>query len=382
MSTKLIWEAVPDDDLLYAQGVFEFLRSEFQPLDVDEIWFKEYFNWKLGHQNPAGRGYLTVGLVDGKIIAVTSLTRKRILLDGKEYIGAEFGDSYCSSKFFDNINSYIPKESDSRFPAPNHYLNKSIFGRIAYDTTLRALADGVQILYGTPNENAFPSWIKRLGHFSFEGHNIYNFSRSSFRDFASRYRYLKPFKFLLKKGDGVISYANKSYLKLKSGKIISIERAFPPAIELDDLWVRVRPSKGFSLVRDFLYWNYRYFTHPERKYTTYTIRSAGLICGIVSICIHKVAFNTYRCYFVEWMIAPGHSLAQIISEIIFHLRNEPIDYFATYCDLTMTEADDFRMNFFEKGSKVSITFFSTDLLQPHTLINKPFRFYLGSTDAL
>ena len=165
MSEKITWITRNDDDLLTADAAIGFLNNEFQPEDADKVWFNGYFDWKIGKHNPAGNGYLTSGIAEGQTIATISLSRKRILLNGKEYIGAEFGDAYCSNRFFNNLSSYVPEESTAGHNAANHYLNKSIFGRIAFETTQRALNDGVAILYGTPNQNAFPSWVKRLGHF-------------------------------------------------------------------------------------------------------------------------------------------------------------------------------------------------------------------------
>ena len=49
---------------------------------------------------------------------------------------------------------------------PNAYVNKSPFGRLAYEITKAAISDGINFLYGTPNTKAFPGWVNKLGPLS------------------------------------------------------------------------------------------------------------------------------------------------------------------------------------------------------------------------
>lgn len=380
MIAKIVWETKPDDDLLYANEAIRFLKDEFQSPGADDIWFDKYFEWKLGLQNPAGKGYLTIGVAKDKIIATVSLTKKRIFFNGKEYIGAEFGDAYCSNTFFSNLALYAPKEMD-QYPA-SHYFNKSIFGRSAHETTIRALNNGVAILYGTPNQNAFPSWIKRLNHFNFEDHAIHAMIRPSSRFFISRYKHVRPWSFFVKYADTTLSYIVKQYSKIKAKEKIVMEKNIPADSELNELWQSTKPSAGFSLVRDAAYWNYRYFNHPESRYTTYTMRISGRLAGVITTCLQKVSHNKYRCCLVEWMIDGSCSLQQAIAEIIFRLRNEPIDHFVTYYNLANKNAKDLRANFFRQSSKISVTFYENELINPVSLNTGPFEFYMGNTDAI
>jgi hypothetical protein len=382
MRTKIAWETRRDDGLLFADNSVDFLRSEFQPEGIDEVWFDGYFQWKLGEVNPAGKGYFTVGIADDKIVATLSLTKKRILLNGKEYAAAEFGDAYCSDSFFNNLSAYVANDNSFQGLPPSHYLNKSIFGRIAYETTERALADNILILYGTPNQNALPSWIKRLGHFHFQDHNIHIFLKHTFRHLVNKYWYLKPFRFLRQFPDKALSFCLRLWLGIKAKKKIHILENTPSANEINALWERTKPAAGFSMVRDFAYWNYRYCLHPLSRYTLYTVKSGNETCGIVAGCKQKVAEGTYRFSFVEWMVAPGYSLSYILAEIIHSLRNEQIDHFVTYANLDSEDSGDFKQNIFVRSAKVTITFYKTDLINPESLKGQPFHFYMGSTDAL
>lgn len=44
------------------------------------IWFKDYFKWKLSNSNPAGIGYLTLGVNGNQILSTISLTCKDFFL--------------------------------------------------------------------------------------------------------------------------------------------------------------------------------------------------------------------------------------------------------------------------------------------------------------
>ena len=97
------WETINDDSLLRDENAINFLISEFQQKSLNIIWFKDYFNWKLSNSNPAGIGYLTLGVTGNQIISTISLTCKRFLFNGNTYKGGEFGDAFCNPFFFNNI---------------------------------------------------------------------------------------------------------------------------------------------------------------------------------------------------------------------------------------------------------------------------------------
>ena len=51
---------------------------------------------------------------------------------------------------------------DPRLPV-NHYLNKSIFAQLISMLLDQAKQDGVTVVFGTPNAQSLPGYIKRLG---------------------------------------------------------------------------------------------------------------------------------------------------------------------------------------------------------------------------
>ena len=237
MSGKLIWHTVADDDLKYADQVFEFLKNNFQPSGSDPIWFKDYFKWKLSSKNPAGRGYLSIGFEGDKIIACISLVKRKIYFGGQIIIGAEFGDAYCSSDFFANVNNYTPRDHNYKGKPSSHYLNRSIFGRIADEITIRAINDGILYLYGLPNNNAYPSWIKRLGHFNFPNHSIYSLARHTGIKRINNSRFASMFKSSFKFMDSLHWDYMLFKSKLRSDQMYRIENRFPDKKNINSIFL-------------------------------------------------------------------------------------------------------------------------------------------------
>ena len=87
-----LWTVLANDHLdpEITQKASEFLQT-FLPSESPPVWSAEHFNWKLGDANPAGPGFMTVALHDGKVIGVTTITRKRFWDGHKEVAAAESG---------------------------------------------------------------------------------------------------------------------------------------------------------------------------------------------------------------------------------------------------------------------------------------------------
>ena len=92
------WVSVNGDDLRLINKAAAFLEREFRAADADPIWSVEYFQWKLGPSNPAGRGYLSLAILDDEVVGVVSLTKKRLLINGRHVVGGEVGDTYTSAR--------------------------------------------------------------------------------------------------------------------------------------------------------------------------------------------------------------------------------------------------------------------------------------------
>ena len=276
---KNYWISVSDDDLLLLDKVVQFLRNEYPYQLGGELWTQEYFEWKLGEKNPGGKGFMSVALFNGIVIGVVTLTRKRILLNGVKYDGGEVGDSYSSIKARRNFFPYELSKHDSN---PKSYLNKSIFGRLASDVRVRAENHGVSTIYGVPNKNAYPGWVNRLDYFEAKECNNMSFSRPGNYYLVNKFIKLKNILFIFNIINRII-IGITSFLYNFKYKNINFICDKPENYEIDKLWEKVKPQKGFSLIRDEAYWKYRYLTRPKVEYTLFSYYLDRELIGLVSV---------------------------------------------------------------------------------------------------
>ena len=361
--------------------VVNFLKREFEPKGLDPIWFDEYFSWKVGPLNPGGKGYLFVVYASGKVLACLSLAVKKALFNGQEIKTAEFGDAYCSNLFFENIKYYKPAALHPDFSDnPNAYVNKSPFGRIAYEATKAAISDGIHFLYGTPNNNAFPGWINRLGHFHLTSHNVYVFFRPTIYHLSKRISMPSALRRKLFFLDWAFNYLLRISYSDIFGKKIRISENIPSVEELNELWNKTRINKGYTLIRNGNYWMHRYFRHPLKKYLTYSIYKAGEFAGLVVFCIENED-GSKKARLMEWMLHPSLKSAYIFAHVIQKVMRGRIDYCITYCDETDKDALALRNNLFSRHNKIIITFYKNNFCNPESMINMIQNFYMGNTDA-
>lgn len=382
MNEKLIWHTIADDDLKYADQVCEFLQNNFQPIGSDPIWFKDYFKWKLSAHNPAGRGYLSVGFEGDKIISCISLVKRKIYFGSHTIIGAEFGDAYCSADFFTNINNYAPRDNNYQSKPSSHYLNRSVFGRIADEITIRAINDGVFYLYGLPNENAHPSWIKRLGHFNFSNHSIYSLSRQTGIRRINNSRFASR----LKKIGKLIDRLHWDYKLFKSNfwsdQKFRIENHFPDKSIINSIWDYNKNMYDFQLVRDYDYWKHRYFDHPLKKYQIFTVLDQGKIIGLCVTALQRISIDKTVLFLVEWMINTDASVSEILFKLLEVHRRDDFDVINVNVSSKDPLFNVLQINSFDTNFKVNITFRETFEVNSENFRPKTFMLFLGNTDAV
>jgi hypothetical protein len=311
-----IWESKADDNLTLVSEVVEFLQGEYSIEGMPNLWSQEYFNWKLGDINPAGPGLLSVAISNGVVVGTVSLSKKRILIDGTEYIGGEVGDAYTSSKI---LRRSKPKNLSAEDFDPNSFKNKSVFGRLASDVISRAYLNGVQLIYGVPNKNAFPGWTKRLGFRVKNNHVLKAFSRPMSFFFVEKYPKFTLIIFIV---DKIYELLFKLLFNRFTGEKVKFSEGFPCEIELEKLWNGVKPNVGFSIVRDAAYWKYRYAQRPDATYTFFSL--AGEMGLVGTVCIRYIPnINNKNIVFItEWMCKkPVHFEILIFNISLFIKEN-------------------------------------------------------------
>jgi hypothetical protein len=375
----VIWQAVTDDQLERVEEASYFLQNNFCPTDAETMWSSDYFRWKLGQANPAGHGFLSLALLKGQVIGTVSLTKKRVLLNGVEYLGGEVGDSYTAISMRRNGRPYDLSAIDKN---PLSYINRSIFGRLASDVRFRAEANGVSLIYGTPNKNAYSGWVKRLSYFDLREYENCSYTRPTARLFITRFPYARGVAFLIRILERGINATQAAVYKAKFGKGLSIEYGAPELLELDMLWERCRPIQGFSLVRDAIYWKHRYLEHPLVKYGFFCVRKSGQLQGVVTTRVAKIGGGQRVVYFTEWMLESAIEIEYLLSGIIQHYRDADIDMFNMWTQNGSKVARAAKANLFQPRLSVPIIFADTRLARELQAITDSIHFHLGSSDAV
>lgn len=373
------WISINGDNLSLSGEAVAFLQGEFCPLDVDDIWSTEYFQWKIGSGNPAGPGFLSLAILDDKVVGVVSLTKKRVLINGLELIAGEVGDTYTSAAIRMRGKPAILSPIDSD---PASFINRSVFGRLATELRVRAEACGIGIIYGTPNSNAYPGWTKRLSYFDFQAYSNYSFTRPTWRMLIRRHPFFSCAKYVLQLMENTLISAQVKICNAKNSSLL-FEFEKPTEKQVNELWARIRPSKGFSLVRDFIYWRHRYLDHPLAKYNFCCIYRKGSLVGMAVVRLTMTTGEIPILFIVEWMLEDDVPFNYLLTNILQACKAWKIDAFKFWANGSGREGGLAWKNLFLKRSRVPIILFDSIAGRSlEKMSSDSFCFHMGSTDAI
>lgn len=300
-----------DDGLVDRTAAF---FDEYFPGVFGETCVPELFRWKLGPSNPAGQGILAVAVADDAAIAgVMSATMKRMTIGARSVTGSETGDTFTHPDF---RRSGRAAETAPGTTA-DHYLNRSVFGRLV-DEVSRALADrAVEIVYSTPNDQSRPGYCRRGGYEVAETASARSWHCPQPSIFADR----------LPGRIGQITFAAFDALRsrprhrLKTGEsmtTISLRRDTPAPIfkTIDRLWRSRPPGGNVVLIQDGDWIRHRYALHPSQSYDLHLVGGADRPSAfVISRTITRSHGATTLCL-TEW--SPSLSIdGRRFSELLF-----------------------------------------------------------------
>ena len=374
---KLLYDAYWDDDLVFLDRAVDFLQSEFGTNSLPK-WTSDYMYWKLSELNPAGEGYLYVMVLDGRVIGTATLIKKRILIDGKELIGGEIGDTYSSKKLRRLVK---PKLLSILSSDPDNYINKSIFGRCIAEITHRATKDNLFYIYGTPNDNSYPGYTNKLSFIDLKEYNNWSMSTISSKTVIKKLKIPKPLHFginILGKIATSVNLFRSNYLSLENN--LKITDKIPNDDEINNLWNDLKPKKGFSLVRDSKYWVYRYLNHPLYDYKILAIREENILKGIVALKIQKQENNDNIIIISEWMLCKNINFGIFLKLLFNHFKKIKIQKFNLWLRLFSKEFYYAITNGLFPSMRIPIIFFNSDEISNVKNNTKDMSFFIGNTD--
>jgi hypothetical protein len=369
-----IWDIVVADDLSKVDAAAKFLQG-FCPPESDEMWSADYYRWKLGTQNPAGPGFMTLAICDDDIVGVTTITKKRLVINGEMVIGGEIGDTYTHPDF---LRSGKPATLYKAAPDPDGYLNKSIFGRLVTETVDRAAAAGISIIYGTPNANSMPGYIKRLNFVEYTRYTNRNFFRPTPEGLAHKFSLFKPLAFVLKPLDRLLS----KIIAATSNCGVTLEEISHQNTELDDLWTSSVNQNGFSVLKDHQWFRYRFTENPLAKYSIQTVRHHGAFVGVIVTRVFKTMSGRSFGYIADWLIKDQNPdiLRAAISQIVAQNNTQNIDGTIAWLENGSVLARRFKTIGFFGSRNSPIIFWNSSELQSIQAANSQFIFSIAASD--
>lgn len=291
------WEvkSLDDLDIVGLQALADFLNSEF-PGTYYPYCTPEAFNWKLGSDNPAGAGFITVAVSNGQVIGVFSLTRKTLTVNGMKLSAGEIGDAFTHPRYRRGGKCITPRE---HLNVADEYYDKSIFGRLVAETLFRARAGGVEFVYGTPNAVARPSYLKRLGFTECSNNEIY--SKYLLTRRFNRPRILSPI---------IYSFSSTNHLYCKIMTRVRFGKNAIKRIEGKESIIELVNRTNFSDNKEIQfgmhfskeYFLSRYVNHPTIQYLFFEIRSKNEMLGLIIACEVVRASGMKTLVVSDWLL--------------------------------------------------------------------------------
>jgi len=379
MSKAKLWESFTNNSLHKVQEVVDFLEEEYPPSNLDIMWSYDYFNWKLGDLNPAGRGFLAYALHEGKVVGSATLTKKRVLLDGIEYLASEVGDTYTSSGFRRKCKPKTMSQTDAN---PNSYVNRSIFGRLITELVNKSEESGVSIIYGTPNKNSCPGYTKRLSFINYEQYGNMSYYRPTAHFLLRKFPVLGPLGFIIKRLELLMIWIQNLLFTRVINRKVTVSVSMPTVDEFDKLWLRIKPELGFSLVRDSLYWKHRYSDRPHIKYQFIKFHRNGELVAVAVT--RKIVNNSdnVSVAIVEWMNEDGFKFGHILAVVMNLYKTSKVSYFYTWLQSSSKNSRIAMKNLFLIRKKQPIIFSGNTISKNLIDSEKELNIFLGSSDAV
>ena len=312
------WEVVFVEDLDSAWVVrtADFFNTHF-PGVFGELCHPELFRWKLGRSNPAGEGILAVAVSGVDVVGVMTATMKLIAVDGKSLLAAFTGDTFTHPAFrrAGRAKTLAPGTYDL-----DHYLNKSVFGRLAEEVTQRLVERGVEFVYTTPNYQSRPAYSRR-GLYA-EAPLVS--SRSWHRPCRALFESRLPFRSgrMLQKLVDAVTWIFRPGRRVRPTIDSFALTSTDPLAEfyeaIDDVWDHQKLEGKFTLVQDSDYFAYRYASHPSQSFVGHLVTVLDKPVGFF-VTRRLTRLNGYSTVCIaDWLLSPDQP-SGLFASLLHHV---------------------------------------------------------------
>lgn len=320
--------ATPDD----GEAIVELFRGVG--------WKYEVSHWKWKYlDNPTNKRCMFVAQDGKRIVGHYAILPMSMSLQGLSVLGGQRVDAAVDAG----------------------YRGKGLFGALYKESCARAASEGIQFLYGVPNE-ASHGRLVQLGSCDSPGLPRLEkiLSPKAVIDITTHFSVIatiaeKPAQAVLKlwKADR----KPKAIGQLKVSRINAFDERF------DHLWMKVKDHFPIAIWKGSSYLNWRYLSCPDREYFVLAVEEQGDLVGF--IVLRCVVEQLRRGYIVDFLTLPEKATAALllISAGLDYLREQGMHIAICHIfeDSPVFQLFN-RQGFFKHGTN----YFTTNPLAPST----------------
>jgi hypothetical protein len=307
--------------------------------------FRQYgqtnmFAWKI-FENTHQEGFMNLIRDGNAIVSTTSVTPKILILNNQKITVAEIGDTYT--------------EID--------YQRKGMFNTLINTSRKNAQNAGIQFIYGTPNKQSLPGYLKHAGFVEIDDLNIYSLkflfsAKSKFRRLVGQG--------LAKFFDSIYQIYAQKCISIKNSNIKNLNGYSIDQIKIlpddwDTFWIQAVKNYSFIIDRSSKSQNWRYVNNPE-KYSFLTVRSQGKLIGYC-IYINTPGDGEYDISIADYLFLNDHEVALglCLTKIYETAFLNSVRSINVWCEITSPFYTIFRNYGLRETNKIPIIFFGSQI---------------------
>ena len=301
-----VWTVIPYEtsDL---PDIAHFFKKNYT--GIGSYGSMDMFYWKI-MDNPVMPGIINLVKDDGKIISTTSVTPKRLLLKRQEYQVAEIGDTYTDTS----------------------YQRRGLFTLLINMSTQDAFKEGINFIYGTPNNQSLPGYEKKADYKIIPGINVKSLVLPlDVKPFIQRRSHWLMGNYAASLFSTLV-YIYFGFKKaLSFSKAMQIEELECLPDGWDDFWEKSRQSYDFIFNRDKKMLIWRFFKNPN-KYRFYVLREKNQIVGYL---VYRIIYGPeiITLLIADFLFLPGREsdMKVLLFKVLEESMQSNVTKISTWC---------------------------------------------------
>jgi hypothetical protein len=346
-------KALPSD----LPNLSSFFKKQFQ--GSQRYGSADIFAWKI-FENTVQNGFVNL-IEDGNVIvSTTSITPKRLVLNGQNITAAEIGDTYTAEE----------------------YQRKGMFSILVNTSKELAQKDNIEFIYGTPNNQSLPAYIKNTGFSNMENLDV----RSLGILFSAKSKFRRLVGYYLAElidviyGTFIRIYIFSRQIDMKRRQEYSLEFIETLPEDWEVFWSQAVLNYDFIFNRCAKSQEWRYFRNPE-KYSFLTIRDNDQLIGYCVFRNIPEGDKSEKIIIADYLFLKGYEmgLALCLKEIFKKAFLTSIRSASVWCDLKSPYYPIFRKYGLRDTNIIPVIFYGDKIKKIIDKLNNS-HFTMGDSD--